>query len=257
MTANAENVISESRTISCLKHGEFQSIHLLGSIWSHCPTCVEENDAELAASEAAGKAEARLRQWQNKIKGSGIPDRFHDRTLESYRAETDDQREVLKFAIDYANTFDVAMGTGRSVVFVGSPGTGKTHLAVGIGLHVMREYRRTVLFTTVMRAVRRVKETFRRDSSETESHAIQSFVEPDLLIVDEVGVQFGSEFERNILYDIFNERYEKRRPSIFLSNLSVRDAALYLGERVVDRIREDGGKFVPFKWESYRKGMIA
>lgn len=245
-----------SKTLSCIKHGDYESINLLGNIWSQCPICVEVQDAEKAAAEAADKAAARLRQWQNKIKGSGIPDRFHDRTLDSYRAESEGQVAALKFALDYATSFDDVLSTGRSAVFVGAPGTGKTHLAVGIGLHVMREHRGTVLFTTVMRAVRRVKETFRRDSEETEAQAVRSFVEPDLLILDEVGVQFGSDFERNILFDIFNERYEKRRPSLFLSNLTVREAALYLGERVVDRIREDGGQFVPFKWESFRRRTV-
>ena len=41
-------------------------------------------------------------------------------------------------------------------------------------------------------------------------------------------------------------------PTILLSNLPVEEVTGYLGERVVDRIREDGGRIVRFTWESHR-----
>ena len=76
--------------------------------------------------------------------------------------------------------------------------------------------------------------------------------ETDLLILDEVGVQFGSDTEKLILFDVLNERYEKRRPTLVLSNLSLPDVEQYLGERIFDRLREDGGEAVVFDWESHR-----
>jgi DNA replication protein DnaC len=125
-------------------------------------------------------------------------------------------------------------------------------LAAGIGLRIMGAENRTVLFTTVMRAVRRVKDTWTKGSAETETQAIAAMTYPDLLILDEVGVQFGSEFEKNIMFDVLNERYEKRRPTILLSNLTKDELVGFLGERVYDRMKEDNGKFVAFDWESYR-----
>jgi DNA replication protein DnaC len=74
----------------------------------------------------------------------------------------------------------------------------------------------------------------------------------DLLILDEIGVQFGSETERNLLFDVLNERYEDCKPTLLLSNLPKQDVAKYLGERVMDRLREDGGRVVVFDWESHR-----
>ena len=62
----------------------------------------------------------------------------------------------------------------------------------------------------------------------------------------------GSEFERNMLFDILNERYEKRRPTLLLSNLNIDEVKAYLGERVFDRLREDGGEVVVFDWQSWR-----
>jgi len=110
-----------------------------------------------------------------------------------------------------------------------------------------------VLFTTVQRAIRRIKDTWARGSEETETQAINAIAYPDLLILDEVGVQFGSEFEKQVLFDILNERYEKRKPTILLSNIPAKDLGGYLGDRVADRLKEDGGKMITFEWESHRR----
>jgi DNA replication protein DnaC len=242
---------AKTRTDSCEKHGAFQSRCFLGSVWSRCPTCeTERENLEIAKAEADQRRE-RLLAWQTKIGNSGIPDRFHERTLDNFEAKSDEQKFALSFARSYAEGFDDVLRTGRSAMFVGKPGTGKTHLAAGIGLRVMAAGR-TVLFTTVMRAIRRVKDTWNRDSRETEGQAISAMVFPDLLILDEVGVQFGSDFERNMLFDVLNERYERRKPVLLLSNLPVEEVTAFLGERIVDRLREDGGKLIKFTWESHR-----
>lgn len=236
----------------CDTHGDFESRCFIGNVWSRCPTCEGERIAAMEAQARDSEKAARLQAWQKKIGDSGIPERFHDRSLENFVAATDAQRKALAFSQVYAGEFDKVLAIGRSALFVGKPGTGKTHLAAGIGLQIMREQNRTVLFTTVMRAIRRVKDTWVKGSDESESQAIAMLVTPDLLILDEVGVQFGSDFERNILFDVLNERYEKRRPTILMSNLPVTEVTAYLGERVIDRIREDGGARIVFDWESYR-----
>lgn len=121
----------------------------------------------------------------------------------------------------------------------------------------MRRDSRPVLFTTVMRAVRSVKDTWDRGAEKSEAQAVAALVFPDLLILDEVGVQFGSETEKLILFDVLNERCEKRRPTLLLSNFGVDEVQAYLGERIFDRLREDGGEAVAFDWESYRGKVLA
>ena len=242
----------KTRQATCETHGDFESKCFIGSVWSKCPACEAERIAAIEAQAREIEASARLAAWQKKIGQSGIPERFHDRSLENFMAETPAHKKALAFAQVYADEFDQVLKIGRSALFVGKPGTGKTHLAAAIGLQIMRRQNRTVLFTTVMRAIRRVKDTWVKGCAESESQAIATLVSPDLLILDEVGVQFGSDFERNILFDVLNERYEKRRPTILLSNLPVADVTAYLGERVIDRIREDGGARIVFDWESYR-----
>ena len=75
---------------------------------------------------------------------------------------------------------------------------------------------------------------------------------PDLLILDEVGVQFGSDAEKLILFEIINTRYQDMKPTILISNLTLVELGKYIGERVVDRMREGGGAILSFDWDSYR-----
>jgi DNA replication protein DnaC len=241
-----------TRIARCEKHGAFESRHFLGKIWSKCPACaIEATAAELQILALKKRANAQ-ELWASTLDGSCIPERFQDRSLSTFVAKTPDQERALAFAVAYADGFDEVLRTGRCALFVGLPGTGKTHLAAGIGLRLMRRDNRRVLFTTVMRAIRSIKDTWSRDSLRSETQAVAVLVRPDLLILDEVGVQFGSETEKLILFDVLNERYERRRPTLLLSNLSVTDVRSYLGDRIFDRLREDGGDEVVFNWASHR-----
>lgn len=242
----------QSRQAECQAHGAFTSRNIFGNCWTKCPTCAEEAEAAAEAErERREKAEAAER-WQKRLGHSGIPERFHNRTLKSYVAECDGQARALAFAQHYSDGFKDALETGSGALFIGLPGTGKTHLACGIGLRIMHRYGCTVLFTTVLRAIRRIKDTWAKGSKETESEAIATLTFPDLLILDEVGVQFGSDTEKLMLFDVLNDRYERRRPTLLLSNLTLAEVSGYLGERIMDRMREDGGEVVVFDWASHR-----
>lgn len=239
-------------TRSCDKHGEYQAKQLIPGRFAMCTTCrAESEEAEKREREAAAAA-VRRSSHMARLGRAGIPERFQDRTLENFIAENSDQRRALDFALSYTANVEEAWKTGRCALFIGKPGTGKTHLAIGIDRKVMQLPNADVLFITVMRAIRSIKDTWAKGSEQSETQAIAALVAPDLLILDEVGVQYGSDFEKNMLFDVLNDRYEKRRPTFFLSNLTKDEVAAYLGERVMDRLREDGGAVIPFTWNSYR-----
>lgn len=240
------------KAASCETHGDYESRCYIGDVWSRCPACIEEAHQRESGEAESRAAAARLAAWQNRIGQAGIPERFHDRNFDNFLAVTEAQQRALRFCRNYADNFDAVRKSGRSAIFIGKPGTGKTHLACAIGLQIMRA-NRTVLFSTVMRALRRVKNTWSKGSEESEGQAISTMTAPDLLILDEVGVQFGTEFERHMLFDILNERYERRLSTIMMSNLPVEQVSEYLGERIIDRLREDGGGRIVFDWDSHRK----
>lgn len=236
----------------CESHGGYESRNLFGAVWSRCPTCEADRKAADDAKKAEEDRQERANRWARTVDCSGIPKRFKSRTLDTFVADSEGKKRAHGFAVKYASEFTTgAAESGKSALFVGKPGTGKTHLAAGIGLSAMASGH-SVLFYTVMRAIRRVKDTWARGSEEKETDAVNALVLPDLLILDEVGVQFGSETEKNILFDVLNARYEQCKPCILLSNHSVDDVRAFLGERVFERLREDGGQVIAFDWDSMR-----
>lgn len=226
----------------CPQHGEWQANRLDddGHEWwvPECPQCAtQRKSAEL-------------------LKRAGIPMRFSERTLESYVATTTPQENALRVSREYADDFASAIKAGRCLVFSGKPGTGKTHLAVGIA-HAVMGKGCTSVFVTVSEAIRAFRSSWRKDAERTEDQVLADFSKPDLLILDEVGVQYGTEAEMLVLFEIINRRYMDMRPMVLISNLPLQGEKTiqsYLGERAFDRLREGGGRVVVFDWESHRKG---
>lgn len=238
---------------TCERHGSYQASQFRmpwgdKAVTSGCPTC----SAELRAEDERQQREKEQRDKQRRMDGlfnrSGIPARFADRTLASYKATDAGQKRALEISLRFANGF--TKGHGASMVFCGKPGTGKTHLACGIG-RVLTESMHSVLFLTVLSAIRHIKETYRASSTRSESDAINDLLSPDLLILDEVGVQLGSEHEKMLMFEVINERYQECKSTILISNLNADELTVFMGDRVMDRFRESGA-VVAFDWTSHR-----
>lgn len=240
------------RTETCQEHGEYLSRNVFGRVWTKCPKCDEDAKAKAEQAQAARDKQDRQARWEKKIGQSGIPLRFRDRTLPRFQVENDGQAYALKFAEAFAEGFAGGNVPSRCAVFVGKPGTGKTHLACGIALRIMALYGASALFTSVERMARRIREAKSFGAAETETEAIAVHVFPDLLILDEVGMQSGTDAEARALFSVVNERYEQRKPTIFLSNFDLDQVRACLDERVFDRLREDGGQVISFDWDSMR-----
>ena len=237
----------------CTRHGPFQSrTYSIGgmTVSSPCPACFSEEGQKMVKEQDRKRREALNMAVMNH---AAIPQRFSSRTLQNYNAELPGQKAALAVAVEYAADFLGALSSGRSLIFCGTAGTGKTHLAVGIAKEVMLRGK-TATFTTAMDAIRSVRETYRKNSEITERQAIARFAQADLTIIDEVGSQLGTDAEKVTLFDLINARYERERPMIVLSNLTIKEVEQYMGSRAFDRLRENGGQAVTFTWPSYRRG---
>ncbi|EOF6019429.1 ATP-binding protein, partial [Salmonella enterica] len=95
----------------------------------------------------------------------------------------------------YAQSWPERLASGTGLVMTGNCGTGKNHLAVSMAKNIIRNHLARVEITDVMRLTRAVKSTWRHDTGSTEDEIIERFASLDLLIIDEVGVQFGSPAE--------------------------------------------------------------
>ena len=263
MNVNNEQTIDEEIkevTKICDHHGEFISkvrkVPLINKTFeSRCPACEQENLEKNQKEEAEKEKQENFMKIKSLFHGAAIPKRFESKSFETYIANGEKEKYALKVCKKYADNFEARLEAGGGLVLCGMPGTGKTHLAAAIANQVISENMNTVVFSSVISAMRRVKSTYSRDSIESEDYAIKSFTSPDLLILDEVGVQFGSDAEKIILFEIINIRYQDMKPTILISNLSIDDLKDYIGDRVIDRMYEGKGAVISFDWESYRKNI--
>jgi DNA replication protein DnaC len=243
----------------CPKHGmmlveQFRVFSDWGDV--RCPACREDELREIDERRERQKQlvaeQARADRLKHLIGRALIPARFADISFDGYEATHDKQRSALALCLEYAKEFEKRKKLGQGMIFCGNAGTGKTRMACAIANSVIRDHGQAAMYVTAGRAFRLVKDTYRRDSERTEQEAIAMFREPALLVLDEIGVQYGSDAEKNILFEIVNERYEALLPTILISNLAMKAFAEFAGDRVVDRMRENGGKLVVFDWDSHR-----
>lgn len=97
------------------------------------------------------------------------------------------------------------IGKRENVIFIGQPGTGKTHLSVALGLAALG-YGYTVLFTSVWNMITTLEQS-RADMSYHKK--VQTYVKPDLLILDELGYKSMAESTVEDFFEIVSKRYEK------------------------------------------------
>ena len=186
---------------------------------------------------------------QQKIDAALIPPRFADKSFENFSCEHVWQRDAKELVESYAYDFDKTSRLGRSLVILGRPGTGKTHLACAYANEILRQGH-TALFTSVARIIRKVRASWTKGNEE---EVLSAYTGVDLLIVDEVGVQAGTENEKQIIFNVLNERYNNVLPTVLISNLRQNEVQTYLGERVWDRLKEGGGNVLILNGESQRR----
>ena len=179
-----------------------------------------------------------------------IPKRFIKKTLDNYQATKKEQQTILRICRRFSDNFDEAKENGTSLVFCGRPGTGKTHLAYAI-IERLRDKYVTAIIKTASDMTSQVKDAYKSDDTTTQQ-VVKEFSFFDLLIIDEVGIQTSSEAEKRIFFDIINKRYENMLPTILISNLELQELTAFVGERVMDRMKENGGVIFAFDWDSHR-----
>ena len=180
---------------------------------------------------------------------AAIPRRFLGRSFDNFHTETDAQRAVLAVMRDYAENFAENEKLGKGLVLAGGPGAGKTHLTSAVQQFLMPAA--SSLYVTALGVIRAVRNTWRKDSERSETEVLAMLGSVQLLVLDEVGVQYGTDGEQTILFDVIDKRYRDMRPTIVLTNQGKRGLKEFIGERSFDRIAETA-TWVPLDWPSYR-----
>lgn len=243
-----------TRDESCEKHGAFQSINFAGQRWSGCPKC--------AAEERSRANEESDRLWRKdridtRLRHSGLEGRFREASFADFEVSSPAQEKALETCKEYAAS--VVFNGGAGLWLIGPPGTGKTHLGSAMVRHVIEERDMPAGIFSGREIIRMLRATWgNRDRARDwdgratcEEDLIHDLGHLGLLVIDEIGIGFGSEAEHVQLFDVIDLRYKLRRPTVLLSNLPAKGLKDAMGDRAYDRLRE-GAQVLACNWDSYR-----
>jgi DNA replication protein DnaC len=248
------------RDATCGEHGAYvskgQRFNLFAKRehWTGCPQCVALARAAEQRAEAEKRAEHARKLIAEQLDAIAIPSRFIGRTFDTFEASTPEQTHALAITRDYAANFNALRKQGAGLVLSGQPGTGKSHLAGAILQALLPQH--VGLYVTCMDLIRMVRATWRRDSEKTEGEVLTMLGRVALLVIDEIGVQYGTDGEQTVLFDVLDRRYREQRPVVLLTNQGRKGFREFIGDRSYDRLRETS-RWVPFEWPSYRQRMSA
>lgn len=139
----------------------------------------------------------------------------------------------------------------ENVAFIGPPGTGKTHLAISIGLKAVAQGYK-VLFTTVNEML---EELYISRADNSFHQKLRYYTTPDLLILDELGLKKLNQNSVDDFYEIISRRYENGSIIITSNKVFEEWARIFydpvLATAILDRFVHHC-HFVVIKGESYR-----
>ncbi len=188
---------------------------------------------------------------------SGIPKRYRDRTLKGFNGER--QPAAYKSALRYVERYRELAGENKNgLCLVGPTGTGKSHLAFGIVNELIKQS-----VAAVVGVVPDLLDSLRpkEGGNAAAEERLEILKTADLVLLDDLGAERGSDWAVERLYLILNARYVEQLPTIITTNVPLENMELdeygntmLAWERIVSRIKEmcyvlavDG--------EDYRRGM--
>lgn len=193
----------------------------------------DKEQERIAKEKAEAEERARLKAKVERLLGkSGIKKRFLNRTFDTFEVDQTN-RKAYEIAKRYADNFQSFKENGEGLYFVGSFGTGKTHLAVAISLHLINQGI-PVICKTLIDLLAEIRKTFDDDSSMSEYEVLNLYKTIDLLVVDDLGKEPPSEWALATFYAILNERYEACLPTIITTN--------YNDKELIDRLSLKGDR---------------
>lgn len=287
---NAMNLIFDvlhDVELECPKHGRYVAETVWfnkvrnryvtsASTFGECPACRAERIArsvemmqtaqetrQTTLEETIRRAE--LRKLAARFSEAGIPAAYWGKGFETMQDPSQSELEALEEMRFYIDNFDKFAEKGIGLVLFGMVGTGKTFMACAL-LQELIQQDVKCKYTSVKRIVEDVKRGYGENMTETQSTA--EYLKADLLVIDEVGVQAGTQHEEGIMYSLVDSRVNNFRPTIFISNLNPTEAKKaaaetagqqsevltmerVLGARTFDRIKGQS-KFLVFRGESRR-----
>jgi len=169
---------------------------------------------------------------------------------------------------EWTATYQKALQTANEcgiVALIGGRGTGKTQMAWQIAKNVKLQNVNTVnydsgfskainrpaIYRTAMDIFLELRSTYAPKAEKTEWQLMKEYENAALLVIDEINVTTGNNFEDLKMTAIMDKRYQRLRPTILIGNVDLQQFSDRMGKSVINRIEEDG-IILSCNWPSYR-----
>ena len=142
--------------------------------------------------------------------------------------------KVLEKAMNFSETFE---STGENILIEGNAGTGKTFIASCIANRAL-ERGKSVYYQSAFKLFE-MFENAKFNHSEDNQEALSYVYDVDLLIIDDIGTEFVTQYTAAIFFDILSSRINAKKSTIITTNLALDDIDSTYSTRVASRLLGD------------------
>jgi DNA replication protein DnaC len=167
------------------------------------------------------RCECRLKSRSERLlTAAKIPPRYEHCDLGTFKCDQDDKdQHSLAKAKLYAGRFVEEYPTEKTgLLFVGSVGVGKTHLAVGILKALIRDKGVPCLFCDYRELLKSIQNSFNASVQATEMGILRPVFDAEVLVLDELGASQSTEWVRDTVNYVINTRYNQDKTTIITTN---------------------------------------
>lgn len=159
-------------------------------------------------------------------------DVYSDEIIPKYNVSPRTQmKNVLDYCINYTENF---CSTSGNILMYGGAGLGKTYICNCIAKELSGRGFNVILSSAfnIFELISKNKFNYKADLSTD----INRYYDCDLLIMDDLGTEFVTEYTLSALFDILNHRLSTGKPTIINANLSLQDMSTRYSDRIVSRL---------------------
>lgn len=194
--------------------------------------CICRCRQERYEMEERREKETQRRIYIQRLKANGIQERH---LLDWTFADAEDSRFV-RMAKNYVENWKLVLEQNLGLLLWGDVGTGKSFLAACIA-NALLDRGVPVLMTNFSKILNQMGGMY----SEERHRYIASFSQFPLLVIDDLGIERGTEFALEQVYSVVDERYKSGLPLLITTNLTVseiRNATDIARARIFSRVLE-------------------